>query len=297
MTSEADLRLTDTQQKILAALCSPCTGENHYAPPATNQEIADQLFLSVDAIKAHLRVLYRKFGIDPLPHNQKRARLVELAVEGGLVTPAGTDPAPAPDTEVGIFELAGASHEPPSEAPAPSSPPRPPRRRPSKRIAALAVAGLALLAVLAWVVSSSGGENAEPPPTKASYISTVQRFCRFALREGDGGGEATRSQRAVGYLSSIGLVQGPINSGTAPAGDDPGLEQFRAGVNSAADLNGKVASAPGGAAATTLEKLSAGLIIAAGNVQAGALKYKLGAPCASLGQLIGKSAENAAGPP
>src|SRR5712671_2473818 len=73
--------LTDTQHRILEALCRPASGGSRFSTPATNQEIAAEVFLSVDAVKAHLRTLYRKFGIEDLPHNQKRARLVELVVE------------------------------------------------------------------------------------------------------------------------------------------------------------------------------------------------------------------------
>ncbi len=78
-------RLTEIQHRILAALCRPALGENRYPTPATNQEIAAEVFLSVDAVKAHLRTLYRKFGIEDLPHNRKRARLLELALEGGCL--------------------------------------------------------------------------------------------------------------------------------------------------------------------------------------------------------------------
>jgi len=52
--------------------------------PATNQQIADELFLSLDAVKTHLRMLFHKFGIEDLPQNQKRARLVEMALQFGL---------------------------------------------------------------------------------------------------------------------------------------------------------------------------------------------------------------------
>ena len=37
-------------------------------------------------MKTHLRVLFHKFGIEDLPQNQKRARLVEMALEFGIVT-------------------------------------------------------------------------------------------------------------------------------------------------------------------------------------------------------------------
>jgi DNA-binding CsgD family transcriptional regulator len=75
-------RLTEVQRTVLAALCRPYQDGRLYA--ASNKEIADELSLSVDAVKTHLRVLFQKFGIDELPQNQKRARLVELARELGL---------------------------------------------------------------------------------------------------------------------------------------------------------------------------------------------------------------------
>lgn len=297
-----DIRLTETQRKILEALCRPCIGENHYAPPATNQDIADQLFLSVDAIKAHLRVLYRKFGIEPLPHNQKRARLVELAMDGGIVSgqTAIDGPPSQPSVEAGDRAVVASAEGPEgaaadSASPAPRSMPR--HQQAGRLIAAGAALGVIVLAVvLAVILGGSDGEG-EPAPTKTQYVATLQRFCRFALRSGGDRGEATRQRRAVDYLKSIELVRGPINSETPPPGDDPRLEQFRTGVNSAADLNGQVASAPEGAAPGSLAKASANLILAAGQVQAGALGYKLGAPCASLGDLIERSAQNAAGPP
>jgi pSer/pThr/pTyr-binding forkhead associated (FHA) protein len=77
--------LSETQRRVLAALCRPFKEGGGFATPATNQQIADELFLSVDAIKTHLRALFRKFGIEDLPQNQKRARLVACALQAGLV--------------------------------------------------------------------------------------------------------------------------------------------------------------------------------------------------------------------
>jgi hypothetical protein len=78
-------RLSDRQRSILVALCRPHGERPAYALPASNQQIAKELFLSLNAVKTHLRLLYRKFGIDALPQNQKRARLVELAQQFGMV--------------------------------------------------------------------------------------------------------------------------------------------------------------------------------------------------------------------
>jgi pSer/pThr/pTyr-binding forkhead associated (FHA) protein len=83
--------LSDTQRRVLVALCRPCLEGGAYATPATNQQIAEQVFLSVDGVKTHLRTLFGKFGLTHLPQNQKRAALVERAIHLGLVTPADLD--------------------------------------------------------------------------------------------------------------------------------------------------------------------------------------------------------------
>lgn len=79
--------LSDAQRRVLVALCRPFKDSSGYVTPATNQQVADELFLSVDAVKTHLRALFSKFGIEDLPQNQKRVRLVELALKSGVVTP------------------------------------------------------------------------------------------------------------------------------------------------------------------------------------------------------------------
>jgi len=80
--------ITEAQRRVLVALCRPCVGAGGYATPATNEAIATELSLSVEAVKGHLRVLFRKFAIGELPQNQKRMRLAELALESGTVSHA-----------------------------------------------------------------------------------------------------------------------------------------------------------------------------------------------------------------
>ena len=84
--SPVSVALSDTQRRVLVVLCRPYKDGAAFASPATNQQIAEELFLSVDAVKTHLRVLFAKFGIEQLPQNQKRARLVERAFNSGAIT-------------------------------------------------------------------------------------------------------------------------------------------------------------------------------------------------------------------
>ena len=78
--------LSPAQRRVLVALCRPFREEDPYARPPTNQQLAEELFLSVPAVKTHLRLLFQRFGVENLPHNEKRARLVRLALESGAVT-------------------------------------------------------------------------------------------------------------------------------------------------------------------------------------------------------------------
>jgi FHA domain-containing protein len=84
--ASAAVDLSTSQRRVLVALCRPCNGQNGFASPATDQQIADELFLSVGAVKGHLRVLYAKLGVDALQDADTRARLVERACSAGLVS-------------------------------------------------------------------------------------------------------------------------------------------------------------------------------------------------------------------
>ncbi len=80
-------RVTDTQRRVLVALCRPFREGSEFASPATNQQVADEVFLSVDAVKANLRALFETFEVGDLPQNQKRIRLAELALRSGVISP------------------------------------------------------------------------------------------------------------------------------------------------------------------------------------------------------------------
>jgi DNA-binding NarL/FixJ family response regulator len=72
--------VTPAQRRVLAALCRPLTGPG-YAAPAANQQIADELVISVDTVKRTLSALFERFGLEQLPQNQKRAALAARALD------------------------------------------------------------------------------------------------------------------------------------------------------------------------------------------------------------------------
>jgi DNA-binding CsgD family transcriptional regulator len=78
--------VSPAQRRVLVALCRPYKESAAFANPATNAQIAEELVLSVDAVKTHLRALFEKFGVGDLPQNQKRVALVERALGSGLIT-------------------------------------------------------------------------------------------------------------------------------------------------------------------------------------------------------------------
>jgi pSer/pThr/pTyr-binding forkhead associated (FHA) protein len=78
--------LTDIQRKLLIALCRPII-ESSSTTPATNPQIAAEVHLSVDAVKANMRDLFVRFGLGDLPQNEKRSRLVVAVLASGQVAP------------------------------------------------------------------------------------------------------------------------------------------------------------------------------------------------------------------
>jgi hypothetical protein len=77
--------ISDAQRRVLIALCRPFRDADRFASPASNQEIADELVLSLDAVKSHMRALFVRFGVEDLPPNEKRTRLAERALARGAV--------------------------------------------------------------------------------------------------------------------------------------------------------------------------------------------------------------------
>jgi pSer/pThr/pTyr-binding forkhead associated (FHA) protein len=88
----APVRVTDAQRRVLVALCRPFGENRPFAAPPTNEQVAAELVLSVDAVKTHLRALFQRFGLEGLPRAQKRAALIERAFQTGTVRDADFEP-------------------------------------------------------------------------------------------------------------------------------------------------------------------------------------------------------------
>ena len=78
--------VSPAQRRVLVALCRPFKDGAAFASPATNAQIAEELHLSVDAVKTHLRALFEKFGLADAPQSRKRVDLVQRAMQTGLIS-------------------------------------------------------------------------------------------------------------------------------------------------------------------------------------------------------------------
>ena len=78
--------VSPAQQRVLDALCRPALG-GPLAMPASNREIAVELFIGVETVKSHMHALFDLFEVPDMPQNRKRAELVRRAFERGAISP------------------------------------------------------------------------------------------------------------------------------------------------------------------------------------------------------------------
>jgi hypothetical protein len=84
-------QITDAQRRVLIALCRPYRDGDKLATPASNADIANELSLSVEAVKSRLRVLFAMFELSDVPQNERRVRLADCAIRFGLISPHDLD--------------------------------------------------------------------------------------------------------------------------------------------------------------------------------------------------------------
>ena len=78
--------MTARDRDVLRALCRPLVDDSS-GLPATNDEIAAEVGLSVDSVKARLRVQYERYGLMDMRQGEKRTRLARLLLSNGTFKP------------------------------------------------------------------------------------------------------------------------------------------------------------------------------------------------------------------
>jgi pSer/pThr/pTyr-binding forkhead associated (FHA) protein len=84
--SPGAVSLSTTQRRVLVALCRPYKERGTLATPAADEQIADEVVLSVSEVKRHVRVLYAKLGIEGAPGPETRVRLAERAFSAKVIS-------------------------------------------------------------------------------------------------------------------------------------------------------------------------------------------------------------------
>ena len=79
-------KLTPAQSRTLVELVRPVLRPDKPVPaPATEEEIAQRLFVSRSAVRQNLSALYDKFGIEDTGTHDRRLRLANEAIHRGSV--------------------------------------------------------------------------------------------------------------------------------------------------------------------------------------------------------------------
>jgi hypothetical protein len=77
--------LSDSQRRVLAALAKPYRPDGS-GSPATDEQIAAELFLGVATVRSLLDKLFAIFAVDPaMAEDERRRRLVERAMRSGII--------------------------------------------------------------------------------------------------------------------------------------------------------------------------------------------------------------------
>lgn len=80
--------VTAAQRRVLVALCRPLIeADGVPGAPPSNAEIGAALTISVEAVRTHLKTLFKLFEVPDLPQNRKRAELARRALAAGVVLP------------------------------------------------------------------------------------------------------------------------------------------------------------------------------------------------------------------
>jgi len=79
--------VTAAQRRVLVALCRPLVQGDGVGTPPSNGEIAEELAVSVEAVRTHMKTLFKLFELPDLAQNRKRAELARRALAAGVILP------------------------------------------------------------------------------------------------------------------------------------------------------------------------------------------------------------------
>ena len=158
--------------------------------------------------------------------------------------------------------------------------------------------GLLVLVIIGASLATSGifnqGPTGQKAPTPAVFRKEVAGDCREALAGAPQTAGADRAANARAHLGVVETVRSRYESLIPPNVPDIALERFSTGLTAAVNLNGDVAKAPPASGSAAETEAVTGLTRAAAQVKAGARGYQLGPECLAIGDLIARSAKNAA---
>ena len=83
--ADAPPTLTARERDVLLALCRPLLDRDMFTEPASTRAIAEELVITLPAVKQHLANLYDKFGVGGDQTN-RRSRLANEALRRGAVS-------------------------------------------------------------------------------------------------------------------------------------------------------------------------------------------------------------------
>jgi hypothetical protein len=79
-------RFSEQQQQVLRALCRPLFSDGEGLNPSTDEEIAEETGIPLEAVVLELDHLGRSLGLEDMPKADQRAEVALLAVRSGLVS-------------------------------------------------------------------------------------------------------------------------------------------------------------------------------------------------------------------
>ena len=221
----------------------------------------------------------------------------EIAIAQGLGDEDDDTPSPA---EIAAAEDLRVRPTPEPGMPPPSAASADAERDWRHSRAAWISVGLLVLVIIGASLATSGifnqGPTGQKAPTPAAYRKEVAGDCREALAAAPETAGADRAANARAYLEVLEKVRGSYESLVPPNVPDIALERFSTGLAKAVNFNGDVAKAPPAAGSAAEGEAVKELNSAAAQVKAGARGYGLGPECLAIGDLVARSAANAAAP-